>query len=416
MSDATVETDAARLIGDLGSLERERLAFSAADVRGRVKVASIMRALGFQVRIDEFLNVVGVVGGTGSGLPPILIGSHLDTVANPGRFDGALGVLAGVEICRALTTADRRLRHPIMVVGFSDEEGTSSAGCLGSRGFASLLDGNEPMDVDLEAEGLAAKLVAARRQCCELSASANIAAMLSDQHDPRAPRPPKPAAYLEMHVEQGPVLERAGVPIGVVSSIAGIRRYAAHVPGKAGHAGTLPMADRDDAVLKACDLTIRLWNGWSGAEGRLVGNVGDITVSPGEFNVVPDRVSLAVEIRSPEDRLLDEDEADLNASIHAIGGTCDRLASDSPVKMSDIVEHALTRAAEEESLAAMSLPSWAGHDAVVFAPIVPTGMLFVPSVGGHSHCPQEHTLTEHIAAGVAVLGRTVCRLDEELDG
>jgi beta-ureidopropionase / N-carbamoyl-L-amino-acid hydrolase len=400
-----------RILADLDGLRAERLAFSENDALGRAHVGMLMAELGMDAEIDGLLNVFGTYRGSQPGLRPILVGSHLDTVPNPGRFDGALGVLAGVECCRALVGSGERLRHPLLVVAFSDEEGTMSAGCLGARGCLGLLTAGERVALAKTSHGLGGELFRARTQLA--GALGRDIPLNANGYGPSQTSFTQAAAYLELHIEQAPRLEQQGVPVGAVTSIVGIRRYLVRVPGTAGHGGTLPMDARDDALLKACRLAEKILRRLTAAPA--LGNIGDIRVLPGEFNVIPSEAVLSVEMRAPKVQVLDRLEGALRSDAEETGASVSLVAADPPVRMNARLRRTVRRAAERLSVPAVDLTSWAGHDAAVIAPHLPTAMIFVPSENGHSHSPLEHTSSSDIQAGLDVLLETVRLVDEALD-
>ena len=398
--------DPGRVLEGLHSLPPERLAFSEEDMLGRVQAADLMMQAGLSVAIDDAFNVVGSRPGR-EDLAPIVLGSHLDTVPNPGAFDGALGILTAIECARVLGAA-RSLRHPLQVFGFSDEEGTATQGCWGARAVSGSLEPDEISALADASSPLAQSLLEAARRLAELGWSVNPL----DAGDVGTL---EPAVYLELHIEQGPVLERAKVPTAAVISIVGINRYEVIVPGKAGHAGTVPMSDRAaDAVVRLAHLIEQYWGAVVAFGADAVVNFGRINVQPGSFNVIPDEARLAVEIRSPSASLLRGLEQQLEQMARDVGARVDVVGRDAPVQLDPAVRRATLDAAAEAGVDCIELPSWAGHDAAVLAARTRTGMIFVPSVGGASHCRQEHTDDVDVDAGLRVLLQTVKRLDQVL--
>jgi acetylornithine deacetylase/succinyl-diaminopimelate desuccinylase-like protein len=305
-----------------------------------------MEEAGLEVEIDGRGNVVGRLRGSSPELPEVWTGSHLDSVPEGGRYDGALGVIAGLEAVAEIGLSERTLA----VVVFRDEE----TGCHGSRWRVQ-----------------------------------NVA--------------PLPGFYLELHVEQGPKLERAGTPLGVVTSIAGIVRCAREFSGKADHAGTTPMDARHDALTAAAEYVLRVREAAGAIEGT-VATVGELDVHPGAANVVPERVRLTVDARAPDQERLDRLVAELGLEeAHYVIP---------PVAMSKRVRGVLAEQVERAGVPVVELPSGAGHDAGVLAAAgVETGMLFVRSLnGGASHSPEEHSSDEDLALAVEVLTATLRRL------
>jgi allantoate deiminase len=303
--------------------------------------AGWMRKAGLTVEVDRHGNLFGHVQGSDPGARPIWTGSHLDSVPTGGRFDGALGVVAGIEAVERAGAGS--------VVAFRGEE----VGCIGSRA--------------LVARG-----------------------------------GPLPLAFLELHVEQGPLLERADLPLGVVTSIAGMARGELVVEGRAGHAGTVPMDAREDALVAAAEAVLRIRDAATGIPGA-VATVGDVAVEPGAGNVIPSRVRLSVDARAP-------DPEGLDALVEAIGFEPGYRTE--PVELAESARRALRAEIEARGLPVVELASGAGHDAGILATAgVEAGMLFVRSLnGGVSHCPEELSSEEDIALATEVLAGALRRL------
>lgn len=396
--------DGDRLIGDLRELATigatpeggvDRVAFSAADMEGRAWVAARMREAGLEVRTDPAGNTIGRYAGEDPARPAIALGSHTDTVPNGGRYDGALGVLAAVACARALHASGRRLRHPVEVINFVAEEASVGGGTLGSRAMAGLLD-----PASLEQPGPDGSTPADRLR----EAGIDPAAV------PGARRAPGDlAAYVELHIEQGGVLDAAGIPVGAVEGIVGIRRYAARFRGIANHAGTTPMAARDDALVTAAPFVLAVRD-IAMAHG-IVGTVGTLRVSPGASNVIPGQVDLSVEIRGLDDAVLDRAEAALRAEVERVGGAIVPASRKAPVASDPTVLAAIEAACAGLGMAYRVMPSGAGHDAMCMEAITRQAMVFVPSRAGISHAPTEYTAPEQCVTGAQVLLGTLLELD-----
>lgn len=375
-----------------------RIAFSPADVAGRAWVAQQMRAAGLEAARDAAGNVVGRRVGAEPGLAPIALGSHTDTVPAGGRFDGALGVLAGLAAARALRDAGLRLRHPLEVIDFAGEEATLPGGTFGSRAMAGLL--------------APAALAAAAwdgRPVAELLAAAGLdPAGVAGAARPRGAL----AAYLELHIEQGGTLEAAGAPIGVVEGIVGIRRYTARFAGRANHAGTTPMAGRSDALVMAAPL-VGAVRAVAVARG-IVGTVGTARVEPNAANVIPGLVELGLELRGLDEGALDAAAAELAALAAAAGGALLETSRKPPVACDPLVLAAIEAGCAALGLGHRRMPSGAGHDAMCLAAIAPVGMIFVPSAGGVSHAPDEWTEPAACVAGARALLAALLELDARL--
>lgn len=389
----------------LGTIGRDasggisRPPFSAAHVEAVRLVAEMMREAELDVGVDEFGNLIGSRSGAIGGV--LLTGSHLDTVPEGGMFDGALGVIAAVEAAQALKDTGGRLRHGLAVVAFADEEGYAfDVGTLSSR----ALVGEVPRN---------------RFETLRDRAGRSLAEHLQSRaHGLPAGRvPDHVATYLELHIEQGPVLERMGRLVAAVEAITGIGRTIVTFEGRAAHAGTTPMTARADALVGAADLVLAVRDLARQHEQRAVGTVGRLTVHPGATNVIPGRVELPVEVRSPDDSILSELRAAVEMRARTIAGqhslrvTVGPWDGSPPVPMDSDVRAAVLRAIERCGEPAVTLPSWAGHDAGVLARYIPAGMIFVVSTAGLSHSPQEHTPWEAAARGAQVLLETLVILD-----
>ncbi len=385
-----------------------RMAFTPADVEGRAYVAGLMREAGLTVRTDTAGNVIGRVEGSVPGLPAIGIGSHADTVPNGGKYDGALGVMAAIECLQNLKDRSVATRHPIEVLNFTNEEGTSFHTWLfGSSAMAGALRSGDLTAVDVEGVSLGQRL-------------RDVGGDAGRIHEARRERG-EFSAYLELHIEQGPVLHGGGVAIGEVTAITGRAALSVCVKGSANHAGTTPMPNRRDALLAASHVVQAVNAIASQEEICRVGTVGIARVSPNAENVIPGVVDLTVDFRDVElDRI-----AEAQRRLREV---CRGLASDRGVEV-EVLEHGVTRptpmnpglrrviraAAEGLGLEVAAVPSGAGHDAQSMAEITDAGMIFVPSVGGVSHSPDEYTRPEDCANGARVLLRSLLAVDAERD-
>ncbi len=374
-----------------------RVAFTPADLRGREYVIGRLEAAGCTVDQDAAGNLIGRYPGLNDSLPAIMVGSHIDTVPNGGIFDGALGVLAGIESIRALQENSLELRHPLEVAVFAAEEGSSLGGTFGSRAMAGLVR-TETLS-DWEKTALAANLQAYGLPAAELNLAKRSPATLK--------------AFVELHVEQGGVLEEKRVPIGLVYGIVGIYRYEVVVRGEANHAGSTPMSRRNDALVKAARLIQAVQEYTMEESDELVGTVGSIQVQPNVINVIPGEVHFTVELRdisawSPV-MVLER----LKQLAKTLGGVEFRKISEKePVRLHPGILEKIRLACRNLSVEHQVMPSAAGHDAVSMSYITPTAMLFVPSRGGISHSPQEWTDWEAVGRGAEVLLHTILAIDE----
>jgi len=335
-----------------------------------------------------------------------MVGSHVDTVPNGGRFDGALGVLAGLECLRRIKEEGVRLRHPLELVAFTDEEG-AFGGFFGSYAFTGVLKAEDIPSIK-DSKGLRIVDAMARHGMDAMQAP-------SARRDPKEIR-----AYVELHIEQGPVLESKKIQIGVVDAIVGIRRFGITFHGRADHAGTTPMLDRKDALLGATDL-IQKGRELVLAEGtpssRLT--VGMIQVKPGAANIVPAEASLTYELREVSgevlQKLADRSRAlaDSVASSWGLRVSIETILDIEPVPLADEVKAAITAATDELGLSHLRLPAMAGHDAQVVGRVAPAGMIFVPSKDGRSHSPLEFTSDEDVERGANTLLLTLLKLASE---
>jgi beta-ureidopropionase / N-carbamoyl-L-amino-acid hydrolase len=408
--------DIAGLLGDLEMLATytepgtegwTRRAFSPAFAAGRAWLAERMREAGLDTAVDAAGNLIGRRAvASGQALPALVIGSHTDTVPGAGRFDGMLGVLAGIAVARALDTGGVQLRHPLEIVDFLAEEPTPfGISCIGSMGMVGALDSAA---LDRRADGgrtLAEALRVVGGRPDALATAARRAGAI--------------AAYLELHIEQGRVLEQAGAPIGVVRGIVGIRRAALRLAGRPDHAGATPMALRHDALAAAAETVLAVERA-ARAAGDAVATVGALRVSPNQENVVPGVVDLSVEVRHLEwpavERLWGAIEAAAHAacSSRGVALAVANVSDVAPMRTPDWLQQVIAAACEQVVPGAPALPSGAGHDGSWIGRIAPAGMLFVRSRDGRSHCPEEYSSPQDIAAGAEALALALLELDRQL--
>jgi N-carbamoyl-L-amino-acid hydrolase len=381
-----------------------RIGYSEADLAGRQWVMERMRKAGLAVRIDAAGNIFGRRAGVSRDeLPAILFGSHIDSVPSGGNFDGPLGSLGALAAMEALNTAGAVTRRPLEMVIWISEEGTAFEGGLdGSRAAAGRLREGE-LDRVWQGRGKRDAIRGAGGD--------------PERMDAARLEPGSFLAYLELHIEQGGVLEQAGVPIGVVEGIVGIDWYEAVIQGFANHAGTTPMPGRRDALLAATYLIQAVNDIATGEPGRQVGTVGKLTVEPGAANVIPGRVRHTIEFRDLSREKMDrlgnaiKQRAQQIAQQTGTEITLAPLTRLEPAPATPAVQAAIEQAAAQRGLKSMRLPSGAGHDAQMMATLGPMGMIFVPSVGGVSHSPREFTQWEDCANGANVLLEAVLHLD-----
>lgn len=410
----TLAIDRDRLWADLEALSRftrpetpwTRRAFTPEFDAARAWLREAFAEAGLAVRLDACANLIGRREGAEPGLPVLMSGSHCDTVPAGGRFDGIAGVLAALAFARALAAEGRRLRHPFEVVDFLSEEpsdyGVSS---IGSRALAGRLSAAHLAMTDATGETLAQAIVRAGGSPARL--------------DRPLRQPGEIAAYVELHIEQGRVLEAANLPIGVVDHIVGIARHGLIVTGRPDHAGSTPMDARFDALVgaaKVISAVDALARELSGRPHYVVATVGRIAVSPNAANAVPGRVEMVLDLRAAADAVLAEFPEMLKARCD-LGPLGFEIAPISLAPVTDCapaVMDAIAAAADRLGLGRRALPSGAGHDAVNAALIAPAGMIFIPCRDGRSHVPEEWSSPEQLHDGARVLAEALLDLDERL--
>jgi N-carbamoyl-L-amino-acid hydrolase len=397
------EIDAGRLLArlaELGATGRDadgrlsRLAGSDADRLGRDLVVRWLEAAGLDVAIDRVGNIFGIWSTPeNAGRPAVLVGSHIDTVVDAGIYDGSTGVLAGLEVIVALKASGLVPRRPVAVAAFTNEEGVRYApDMMGSLVHA----GGLAPDAALSTIGTDGSVLG------EALARIGYAG-------PVEPGFLKPHAYLELHIEQGPVLEAEGVTIGAVADLQGISWQRVTMTGTANHAGTTPMAMRRDAGYAAALAVTALRDLAARSGGSTVATVGRLAVEPDAINVIPGRATFTVDLRDPDEarlRAAEERFAAALADIAAREGvsvSSERLARFAPVRFDDGLVSRIEAAARSRGHRVRRMTSGAGHDAQMMARICPAAMIFVPSRGGISHNPAEHTDAADLVAGAGVL-------------
>jgi len=369
-----------------------RLALSDEDKAGRDLVCGWMRELGLSIAIDAIGNVVGTRAGRLPG-PAVMAGSHIDTVATGGRYDGNLGVLAGLEVIARLNEAGIETEYPLAVAFFTNEEGARFApDMMGSLVFTGAL----PLASALATRGIDATSVADNLARIAYSGDAPLPAA--------APR-----AYVELHIEQGPVLDFEKTEIGVVESVQGISWTEIEIEGTSNHAGTTPMALRRDAGWAAGSIIAFVRELANEFGGNQVATVGRIEFFPNLVNVVPSRARLTVDLRNTDEAVLKTAEARLAAHLETlraseqVGITTRTLARFEPVLFAAAMVDRVEREAHALGLSTRRMPSGAGHDAQILAALCPSAMIFIPSVDGISHNVREFSHPQHIEAGANVL-------------
>jgi len=354
---------------------------------------------GMDTRIDAIGNVVGRYEGLHAGSPCLMLGSHLDTVRDAGRYDGMLGVVAAIECVADLAARSLRLPFAVEVIGFVDEEGVRFSSSLsGSRAVAGTFD---PLLLDKrDADGVAMR--DAMRE----------SGLDPARIDDAARRPADVLAYVELHIEQGPVLEAERLPVGVVTAIAGGNRFDVEVTGMAGHAGTVPMGLRRDALAAAAECALAVER-VARSLPEVVGTVGSIDALPGAINVIPGKVRFTLDLRAPGDELRGRAVAMLRGEFEAIAARRDVDLALTPIweartaACSPALQRQFTEAIHAEGVRVHHLPSGAGHDGMAMADLAPIGMLFLRCGGGISHHPAEAVTVEDVDVAARILARFI---------
>jgi allantoate deiminase len=398
-----------RRISDLGEIGGQeeggvtRLSFTDEERAAKDRVASYMEEAGLSVREDAAGNLIGRREGRNPETPAVLIGSHVDSVYNGGNFDGPLGVLAGVEVLQTMQEQQIETEHPIEVVAFTDEEGARfSFGMIGSRALAGRLT---PEDLtkheDKDGVSIAEAMRAYGLDPERLGDAARSEGSIK--------------AYVELHIEQGRVLENEDLPAGIVTGIAGPVWLRLSLVGETGHAGATPMSLRRDSLAAAAEV-MGLIEAEASRTGTSVGTVGQLSLEPGGINIIPGRVEFSLDLRDIDEGVRDRVERRILEGAEEICGrrgvgleieTLQRLA---PAPCSELVRDAAERACEGLGIRPHALPSGAGHDGMQLTDLCPMGMIFVRSKSGVSHNPDEWSTKEDCAAGASVLYRTVLDL------
>jgi len=411
LADTSLEASAARMESRIQALSQfgrnadggvDRVAYSEADLAARAYIIEEMKKLGLAVTIDTAGNILGKRDGTEPGFHPILLGSHIDSVPGGGNYDGDVGVIGALEAISIMNENNIRTRHPLEVVVFSDEEG----GMPGSLGMSGRFD---PELFSIESHS-------------GFTIGEGIARLGGDHtRIDDAARSGKLHAFVELHIEQGGLLEQKNLNIGVVEGIVGIRWWKVTATGMANHGGTTPMPGRRDALVASARLIAAISEKTTAMEGRQVATVGKIQAFPGAPNVIPGRVEFNLEIRDLETAKIQEvfdmvkAEADrISAEMNVSFDFGESITDLLPAPTDERLRQLIVRAATELGFSHQLMPSGAGHDAQNLATITPTGMIFVPSRGGISHSPQEYTAPLDMARGAHVLYRTVMKLDEQV--
>ena len=389
-------------IGEIeGTKGCSRLAFTDADREGRDLVVTWMRDLGLTVTIDAVGNVVASTNPDGAS-GAVMAGSHIDTVGTGGRYDGNLGVLAGLEVIEATLAADIELARPLAVAFFSNEEGSRYApDMMGSLAYV----GGMSVEAVLQVEGSDGTVVREELDRIGYRGSSPCPGVT-------------PHAFVELHIEQGPVLDKENIQIGIVEGVQGISWTELTLIGQSNHAGTTPMSLRRDPMRAAAEVVVAARSIASEIGGSQVATVGSLHLHPNLVNVVPASATMTVDLRNTDEASLQLAEEQLRLGVAAIAEDEDvtvesrSLARFEPVEFDGRVVEQIEQLAEQTGLSTKRMPSGAGHDAQMMARICPTGMIFVPSLDGISHNPAEHTDEKDLIAGAQLLSDTMLALTE----
>ncbi|ARP66388.1 Zn-dependent hydrolase [Mesorhizobium sp. WSM1497] len=398
-----IAIDAQRLLGrirELGAVGRDgegrltRLAASDTDRQGRDLFVGWLRQAGLDVAIDRVGNIFGIwQSPENAGQAPLLIGSHIDTVIDAGIYDGCYGVLAGLEVIETLKASGLSPSRPIAVAAFTNEEGVRyTPDMMGSLVHAGGIDA----ETVLAAVGTDGSVLG--QELARIGYAGD-----------REPGLLKPHAYLELHIEQGPVLEREGLPIGAVENLQGISWQRITIDGVANHAGTTPMSMRSDAGHAAARVITFLLDRTKASNAPTVATVGTIRFEPNAINVIPSRAVFTIDLRDPDEQRLQAAEAALAAYLGQLAAaenvviSVEQLARFEPVIFDLRIVELIEAAAKDRGLGVRRMTSGAGHDAQMLARIAPAAMIFVPSIGGISHSPREHTEDAELVAGANIL-------------
>ncbi len=386
-------------IGALPNSGISRLAFSDEDLQARKLVEFWMLEAGMTVRIDAAGNIIGRHSGKNSSIGAIATGSHIDTVAVGGIYDGCLGVLAGIELVRVLKENSIILNHPIEVIVFTDEERSvigskAMAGqILEEANYYSRLDGT-PIQKCLEKIGGDwSKIQTAKRDKSEI------------------------AAFLELHVEQGGILENLGLPLGIVTGVVGQYRFAVNINGRPNHAGTTPMNMRKDALVAASQIVLAVNKIALETPGEQVATVGYLNVSPNATNIVPGNVDLRIDVRDLSGEHLEDLVSQIRKEIKVIASatktdiTIEQTLHIKPTLAASKIINTIKEVCQKLEINYTQLPSRAGHDAQEIGRITDMGMIFIPSRGGISHAADEYTSPEECTLGANILLQTFLKLD-----
>ncbi|MFK9093922.1 Zn-dependent hydrolase [Bacillus salipaludis] len=380
-----------------------RLTYSKEDRQARDYIIQKMKEYGLAVCEDGLGNIFGKLEGTLKDAPSVLIGSHFDSVPNGGSYDGPAGVVAGLEVAALFVENQIKPKYPLEVIALIEEEGARfGGGLMGSRGITGLLSVEDFKKLK-DKDGITTE---------EAMVKIGLDPSLPKKRDPKTIK-----AFLELHIEQGPILEEKNIPIGVVEAIVGLTQFEVTVEGQAGHAGTTPMDRRSDALVAAAKMIAQFPDiAIEEGEGTVV-TTGQLNVFPNGANVIPKMTVFTVDIRSGKEEHIQNVIEKLNELIESYNTDGIHVSAEQQLYMQpkamnqEIVTH-LKQTSSKLELPFCSINSGAGHDAMVFSDVTDVGMLFIPSKSGLSHCPEEWSDSQHIADAVQIFFETAKKLTE----
>lgn len=383
-----------------------RFVFTEEERKAREFVADLLRQAGMSVRTDPAGNVFGRREGLEPQAPAVASGSHIDTVANGGMFDGVAGTMAAIEAVHVIHENGGRTRHPLEVIVFANEEGARFSNALwGSRALLGIVQEEEPLRKDLDGVTLAEAMRAS---------GFDPAKVQEARIDPKRYK-----AFIELHAEQSHLLETQGVTIGAVEGIAGTAWMKARLKGRADHAGATPMNLRRDALAAAAEIVLEVERiARHKSSPRTVATVGQLTVKPGGINIVPGQVEMSFDVRDLDQEAGDQTYAAIREAARRICAArevqieLDELGRVMPVPLTAEIVALIEETCREQRISCRRIVSGAGHDAQLMALICPTGMIFVPSVGGVSHSPEERTEWHDIVTGAQMLLEVLLKLSK----
>ncbi len=381
-----------------------RLTYSEEDLQARTYIKEQMKTYGLKVREDGLGNIFGKLEGEKKDAPSVIVGSHFDSVPNGGDYDGPAGVVAGLEIAALFQENHIKPAYPLEIIAMIEEEGSRfGGGLMGSRGIAGYLQKDDIKQLK-DKNGISVP---------EAMEEIGLDPSLEVKRDPKTIK-----AFLEMHIEQGPLLEEEQISVGVVESIVGLTQLEVTISGKAGHAGTTPMDRRSDALVAAANIIAKLPQiAIEEGEGTVT-TVGRHEVFPNGANVIPDKVTFSVDIRSSKEEHIKnvvQKVKDFIASYEKdnIQAEVEQSLYMQPKELNQEIRSLLQASCEQLDISYITMHSGAGHDAMVLSDITDVGLIFVPSKDGLSHCPEEWTAIHELAAGVEVLYETALKLTKK---